>query len=82
MPAMPPTMPWATRSRTAPSGSVRSTSVPSCAKVASIRSIGTVASAKRIQNNAPMIAAKASSPETGWVSTASSRSVRRSCASA
>lgn len=45
-----------------------------------MRSIGTVASANRIQKSVPMMAMNAASPNTGCVRTPSSRSVNRSCA--
>ena len=78
MPAMPPMMPSAVRSRTAPAGSVACTQAPSCANIASIRSIGSCASANSVQNIPPITAAKTRMPRIGWVNASSRRCVRLS----
>mgnify|MGYP001493752435 CR=1 FL=1 len=75
VPATPPMMPSATRSCTGPGGIRSPTQPPSRAKVASIRSIGTVASVNSVQKRRPITARKTATPTTGCVKAASSRSV-------
>ena len=78
VPAMPPMMPSVRRSRSGPAGRYVTASSPSRANVASIRSIGTVASANSVQNRPPMTAKNVSRPINGLVNARSSRSVKPS----
>ena len=82
VPATPPTTPSTSSARSGPSGIHASTRPPRCWKTQSIASIGNRASQKMLAKSTAITMMNTAPPETGCVSAASTRSVRRSALTA